>query len=62
MTHFIDQPAVYLVVDRLYIHQALHFLSGLIGCFLGCWAYAALAKRREKRTGMKSKATDREES
>jgi hypothetical protein len=49
MGHFLFQPAVFLLLERLYLYQALHFLSGVIGCFFGCWAYAAWSARRKKR-------------
>jgi cbb3-type cytochrome oxidase subunit 3 len=61
MPRFFYQPTVYLVLHWQFIHEVLHFLSGLIGCFLGCWAYAALAKRREKRAAAKAEAAARRE-
>jgi hypothetical protein len=30
----------------MYSHEALHFLSGVVGSTLGCWIYFAIQKRR----------------
>jgi hypothetical protein len=32
--------------QRMYSHEVLHFLSGMFGSLLGCWAYFALQKRK----------------
>ena len=32
--------------QHMYSHEVLHFLSGVVGSFAGCWIYFAIQKRR----------------
>jgi len=32
--------------ERMYSHEILHFLSGVVGSMLGCWIYFAIQKKR----------------
>jgi hypothetical protein len=40
--------AFYQAVRWEYMHDILHFISGYVGAFLGCWTFFALAKRRSR--------------
>lgn len=39
-----------------YIHEILHLLSGVVGSFVGTWAYFALRER--KRSGTRDEGLD----
>ena len=56
MPEFFYQPTIYHIFHMRFIYEILHFLSGLVGAFLGCWAYASLVRRREKRAEAKARA------
>ncbi len=56
MPHFFYQPTVYHLLHWRFIQEVLHFFSGLIGAFVGCWAYAAVARRKGKRAAAKTGA------
>ena len=38
----------YQAVRWEYMHEILHFLSGYVGAFLGCWTFFALARKRSR--------------
>jgi hypothetical protein len=59
MPHFFYQPTVYHLLHWRFIQEALHFLSGVIGCFIGCWTYAVIAKRKEERAAKANAAAGR---
>jgi len=59
MPEFFYQPTIYNALHWRFIYEVLHFLSGLVGAFLGCWTYASISRRREKRAAAKADATTR---
>lgn len=32
--------------EHMYSHEVLHFLSGVVGSFVGCWIYFAVQKKK----------------
>lgn len=32
--------------QHMYSHEVLHFLSGVVGSFVGCWIYFTIKKRK----------------
>lgn len=32
--------------QHMYSHEVLHFLSGVVGSFVGCWIYFAIKKKK----------------
>lgn len=43
------QPAIFRLLHYRFINEILHFLSGFLGCFFGCWAYVAWSGWRQRR-------------
>jgi hypothetical protein len=33
--------------EHMYSHEVLHFLSGVVGCMVGCWIYFAIQGRKK---------------
>jgi membrane protein DedA with SNARE-associated domain len=33
--------------QHMYSHEVLHFLSGVVGSFVGCWIYFAIQRKRD---------------
>ncbi len=48
MPEFFYQPTVYHALHWQFIHEVLHFLSGFLGAFLGCWAFSIFFRRKDK--------------